>query len=102
SWPRCSLSLCTTTSSSEALARDKHKDPLGGGPSPQGTTPDFWSLPEKTFVIAHHQLRFELLHRVERHADDDQDRGATEEEVGAGLVDEHRGQRRDRREEKCA
>src|SRR3954471_18226016 len=55
-------------------------------------------LLQEALVVAHHQLRLELFHRVERDADDDQDRGATEEEVGAGLVDEDRRQGRDRRQ----
>ena len=51
---------------------------------------------EEALVVAHHQLRLELLHRVQRDADDDQDRGAAEVEVGARLVDEDRRQGRDR------
>src|SRR5690349_12182613 len=54
--------------------------------------PQDLALSEKTLVVAHHQLRLELLHRVERDADHDQDRRAAEEEVRAGLVDENRGQ----------
>ena len=41
------------------------------------------ALLQEALVVAHHQLRLELLHRVERDADDDQQRGAAEEEVGA-------------------
>ena len=55
-------------------------------------------LLQEAFVVAHHQLRLELFHRVERHADDDEDRGPAEVERGRGLADEDRRQRRDRRE----
>src|SRR3954469_5044161 len=57
------------------------------------------ALFQEALVVAHHQLRFELFHRVERDADDDQDRGAAEEEVGTRLVDEDRRQSCDRGEE---
>ena len=39
------------------------------------------ALLQEALVVAHHQLRLELLHRVQRHADHDQDRGAAEVEV---------------------
>src|ERR1700710_1086471 len=48
------------------------------------------TLFEEALVVAHHQLRLELLHRVQGDADDDEDRRAAEEEVGARLVDEDR------------
>src|SRR3954452_9843829 len=51
-------------------------------------------LLQEAFVVTHHELRLELLDRVERDADHDQDRGAAEEEVGRGLVDEDRRERR--------
>src|SRR5215207_7173600 len=54
------------------------------------------SLFQEALVVAHHQLRLELLHRVERDADHDQDRGAAEVEVRTGLVEQDRRQRRDR------
>ena len=38
-------------------------------------------LLEEALVAAHHQLGLELLHRVERDADDDQDRGPAEAEL---------------------
>src|SRR4051795_2635890 len=50
---------------------------------------------QEAFVVAHHELRLELLHRVQGHADDDQDRRAAEVEVRGGLVDEDRRQCRD-------
>src|SRR5689334_7636794 len=52
------------------------------------TTPGVARLLQEALVVAHHQLCLELFHRVEGDADDDQDRGAAEEEVGRGLVDE--------------
>src|ERR687890_1978439 len=55
-------------------------------------------LLQEALVVAHHQLRLELLHRVQGHAHDDEQRGAAEEEVRARLVDEDRRQRRDRGE----
>src|SRR5687767_849482 len=55
-------------------------------------------LLQEALVVAHHQLRLELLHRVQRDADDDEDRRAAEEEVGARLVDEDRRHGGDRRE----
>ena len=47
-----------------------------GAPNRQdcrGSSPD-----EEALVVAHHELRLHLPHRVERHAHDDQDRGAAE------------------------
>jgi hypothetical protein len=43
---------------------------------------------QEALVVAHHQLRLELLHRVQGDSDHDQDRCPAEEEVGARLVDE--------------
>jgi hypothetical protein len=43
-----------------------------------------------------------VLHGFERDADDDQDRGTTETEVRASLVDQDRGEGGDRREERRA
>src|SRR4051794_12553400 len=48
------------------------------------------NLLQEAFVVPHHELRLELLHGVERHADHDEDRRAAEEEVGRRLVDEDR------------
>src|SRR3954452_20245439 len=75
--------------------------PAPGGPSRMrlsSLTGRAAYLFEEALVVAHHQLRLELLHRVQRDADDDEDRGAAEEEVRRRLVDEdgrqrgHRGQ----------
>jgi hypothetical protein len=54
----------------------------------------------KAFVVAHHQLRLELLHRVQRDADHDQQRGAAEVEAlrGAGGGDDDGRQRGHRRQ----
>src|SRR5215211_2229395 len=49
---------------------------------------------QEAFVVAHHELRLELLHGVKGDADHDQDRGAAEVEVRRRLVDEDRRQRR--------
>src|SRR5437867_8393001 len=43
--------------------------PAPGGPNNANRT----ALPEETFVVAHQQLRFELLHGLKRHSDGDQD-----------------------------
>ena len=43
------------------------------------------ALLEEALVVAHHQLRLELLHRVQRDADHDDDRGAAEVEVHAAC-----------------
>src|SRR3954462_13258155 len=57
-------------------------------------------LLEEALVVAHHQLGLELLHRVEGHADDDQQRRAAELEGlrRAGDRDDDRRKGRDRRE----
>src|SRR5215208_5419591 len=56
------------------------------------------TLLQEALVVAHHQLGLELLHRVQGDADDDQQRGSAEEEVGAGLVYEDGWQRGDGRQ----
>src|SRR5262249_5612254 len=55
-------------------------------------------LLQEAFVVPHHQLRFQLFHRVQRNPDDDQNRRAAEEEVRTRLVDEDGRKRRDRRQ----
>src|SRR3954465_6361647 len=55
------------------------------------------ALPKKTFVVAHHELRLDLLHRLETHADHDQHRGAAERELHAlGQAEQHVRQHADR------
>src|SRR5579862_5584873 len=44
------------------------------------------ALPCKSFVVAHDQLRFELLHSVHSHTHDDQQRRATEIELHAQTL----------------
>ena len=58
------------------------------------------ALLQEAFVVAHHQLRLELLHGVEGDADDDQQRGAAEVEARgrAGGRDDDGRERGDRRE----
>src|SRR6266550_9561484 len=51
--------------------------PAPGGPS----NTSLIRLPEETLVVSHQQLRLELLHRLERDTDGDQDRGAPEGEL---------------------
>src|SRR2546430_15315694 len=48
-------------------------------------------LLQKSLVVAHHQLRLQLFHGVQRNPDHDQERGAPAEEAGPGLIDEDRG-----------
>src|SRR3954453_14807994 len=43
---------------------------------------------QEPLVIAHHQLRFQLLHRVQCYPDHDQQRRSSEVEVRRGLVDQ--------------
>src|SRR5688572_20261707 len=64
----------------------------------EGRPEDSGTLLEEAFVVAHHQLGLELLHRVEGDAHNDQQRGAAEEEVRVRLRDEERRQGGDRRE----
>src|SRR6266513_3136099 len=52
-------------------------------------------LREETLVVAHHQLAVDLLHRFERDAHGDQQRGAAERELSDIPQREHQ-QRRDR------
>ena len=39
-----------------------------------------WMSPDEPLVVAHHQLRLELLHRLHHHGDDDEQRRAAEAE----------------------
>ena len=57
-------------------------------------------LLQEAFVVAHHQLRLELLHGVEGHADHDQERRAAEVEVrrSVWLGDDDGRERRDGRQ----
>src|SRR5579862_8606626 len=44
------------------------------------------AFPCKPFIVAHHQLRFQLLDRVHRHPDHDEQRGAAKIKVDAQTV----------------
>ena len=46
------------------------------------------ALPCESFVIAHDELCFQLLHRIHRHADDDQQRSASEIKLHAKPFEE--------------
>ena len=62
----------------------RQRTPSRRSRSTAGRRPDAAAgLLQEALVVAHHQLRLELLHRVQRDADDDQQRGAAEEEVRA-------------------
>src|SRR5207248_8913599 len=78
----------------------------GRGPSRvgRGLGRSVWAgfLLEEALVTSHHQLRLELLHRFQRDADDDQDRGAAEWDVLVGARYQDRRQRCDGGEEQRA
>src|SRR5271154_4061069 len=57
-------------------------------------TPNAGLLLQESLVTSHHQLRLELLHRFEGHADHDQNRGPAEGDVLVGAGDQDRRQRR--------
>ena len=59
------------------------------------TNPSAASGSQEAFVVAHHQLRFQLFHRVERDADHDDDRRAAEVELHAAAgIDDRRQESR--------
>ena len=54
-------------------------------------------LPDEALVVPHEQVRLDLLHRVERDADDDQERSCRRSTNGSvEPIQEHVGQHRDR------
>ena len=55
--------------------------------SSAATTPHPATLAHKTFVVAHHELRFQLLHRIHRDADHDQKRRTAKIELNAQAVE---------------
>ena len=58
---------------------------------------------DEAFVVAHHELRFELAHRVDRHADHDQQRRrAQQQRVHAGNLRRDERQDRDNAQEQRA
>src|SRR5271165_7202793 len=60
------------------------------------------ALLQEALVAAHHQLRLELLHRFQRHPDDDQDRRAAEVELLMGAGEQDRRERRHGGQEESA
>src|SRR4051794_28103032 len=92
---------------SETLARKMSPVEIAGMPKWSATTLAWVPFPapggpirinlmsaQEPFVVALLELTLDLLHRVERDADHDQDRGAAEGEVLVGA-DEHEGDQRD-------
>src|SRR3954452_5204115 len=67
-------------------------------PAPGGPIRISLMSAEESFVVALLELGLDLLHRVERDADHDEQRGATEREVLVGLDPDERDQR-DQREQ---
>src|SRR6202166_2079316 len=59
--------------------------PLRSSPLPPATQP---ALSSEPFVIAHDQLRFQLLNGIHGHADDDQERGAAKIKLHAQALEE--------------
>src|SRR5262245_46499505 len=57
-----------------------------------------WTSSQEPFVVALLQLALDLLHRVQRDADHDEDRGAAEGEVLVGIEEDQRDQRDERHE----
>src|SRR3984957_18301601 len=57
------------------------------------------ALLQEALVAAHHELGLELLHRFERYADHDQDRGTTEVEILVCACNQDRRYRSDGRQE---
>src|SRR5580698_9121861 len=54
---------------------------VGANPTSLVAAPTHSTLAHKTVVVPHHQLRFELLHRIHRHTDHDQQRSAAKIEL---------------------
>src|SRR5256714_11190176 len=73
--------------------------PAPGGPR----STSLMALPEETLVVAHQELRLELLHGLERHPDRDEDRRPAERELlDVPRVQHDVGDQRDGREEQRA
>ena len=49
-------------------------------PAPGYSRDDAEKLADKAFVMTHQQLRFQLLHGVQHHTDDDKEAGAGDQE----------------------
>src|SRR5690348_11787792 len=72
--------------------------PAPGGPTRTNLMSPPSRLAQETFVVALHELAFDLLHRIEAHAHHDQHRGTAEREVlrvTAGDGEEEVGQHGD-------
>src|SRR4029078_10870581 len=90
-WPRA-RTRCRATPArgtcrpSRGAARRSAPRPASPGcpcprPACRGARDVAWGRPclrQETFVVAHHQLAVDLLHRLEHHTDRDEDRGAAE------------------------
>src|SRR4051794_19014805 len=75
-------------------------------PDPCGPRTTTFTSAKEAFVVAHHHLGLHLPHRVERDADDDQHRGASERAARrlreAEVLDEEARRHCDGREEERA
>ena len=71
----------------QPLRQDLGLRPLAGarGAQQDDDAADARPSPDEALVAAHHQLRLELLHRLDDDADDDQDAGAAEADADAGV-----------------
>src|SRR6185437_4054121 len=104
------VAMCTSAKSSRNRSACVPL-PAPGGPSMIRFSSDkSASLPasagsrllQEALVTSHHQLRLELLHRFQRDADHDQDRGPSKRDVLVGASDQDRRQRGDGGEEQGA
>ena len=72
-WPECLCPLPADPEKSPRASAHRHRRTT----AITATTPQL-ALSHKSFVVAHHQLRFDLLHRIHGHAHHDQQRRAAE------------------------
>src|SRR3954470_25022563 len=71
--------------------------PAPGAPSRTRTfIPFVVTSADEPLVVAHHELRLDLLHGLDDHADDDEDAGAAEAESAELRQDRRDDVRRDR------
>lgn len=61
------------------------KASLTGGTAP---SPDAAAARREALIMAHDELRFDLIHGIHGYANDDQQRGSPEEEVDAQAIEE--------------
>src|SRR5207247_2946265 len=82
--PKCERSMlaCVPLPEPGAPYRRRFTGPAPPPPCPEGARPPWMGRRSLSFdeaaVLAHHQLRLQLFHRVESHANDDQDRRAAQ------------------------